>query len=104
MILFSLSSSFFVCVIILVAIGAAIIAINNLANGITQTIVSEEFRGRVMGIYSFCFFALMPIGALWVGTIAEHFGSPTAVLINAIILFIFSISIWITSPELRKIN
>lgn len=102
MIIFSLNSSFAVSVTLLFGVGAAIIAINNLANGITQTIVTEEFRGRIMGVYSFSFFAAMPVGALWTGTIAEHFGSPAAILINGIILLIFSLIIWMISPELRK--
>ena len=104
MILFSINSTFVISSLILVGVGAAIIAINNLANGLTQTLVSEEFRGRVMGVYSFSFFGFMPLGALWIGMLAEHFGSPTAILINSIILLILSIIIWIISPRLRKNN
>lgn len=104
MILFSLQSSFTISFILLIGIGASTIATNNLANGLTQTIVSEEYRGRVMGIYSFCFFAFMPLGSLWIGMLAEHLGSPTAVLINAIILLLLSTVLWSISPELRKEN
>jgi MFS family permease len=103
MILFSLNSSFIISSLILVGVGAAIIAINNLSNGIIQTLVSEEFRGRVMGVYSFSFFGFMPIGALWIGMLAEHFGSPTAILINSLILFIFVGVVWFYVPKLRKI-
>lgn len=103
MILFSLNSSFIISSLILVGVGAAIIAINNLANGLTQTLVSEEFRGRVMGVYSFSFFGFMPIGALWIGMLAEHFGSPTAILINSLILIIFVGIVWFYAPKLRKI-
>ena len=103
MILFSLNSSFIISSLILIGVGAAIIAINNLSNGIIQTLVSEEFRGRVMGVYSFSFFGFMPIGALWIGMLAEHFGSPTAILINSLILFIFVGVVWFYVPKLRKI-
>ncbi len=104
MLLFSINTSFIISSLILVGIGAGIIAVNNLSNGLTQTLVSEEFRGRVMGVYSFSFFGFMPIGALWIGMLAEHFGSPTAILINSFILIIFSIAIWIISPNLRLKN
>jgi len=103
MILFSLNSSFIISSLILIGVGAAIIAINNLCNGLTQTLVSEEFRGRVMGVYSFSFFGFMPLGALWIGMLAEHFGSPTAILINSLILFIFVGVVWFYTPKLRKI-
>jgi cyanate permease len=101
MILFSLNSSFVLSSIILIGIGAGIIAVNNLANGLTQTLVSEEFRGRVMGVYSFSFFGFMPLGALWIGMLAEHFGSPTAIIINAVILSLFTAVIWLFSSGLR---
>jgi MFS family permease len=104
MILFSFNSSFVLSALILVGIGAGIIAVNNLANGLIQTLVSEEFRGRVMGVYSFSFFGFMPIGALWIGTLAEQFTSPKAIMINAVILLIFTIIIWFLSPRLRKNN
>ncbi len=103
MILFSLNSSFIISSLILIGVGAAIIAINNLSNGLTQTLVSEEFRGRVMGVYSFSFFGFMPLGALWIGMLAEHFGSPTAILINSVILFIFVGVVWFYTPKLRII-
>lgn len=103
MILFSFNSSFIISSLILIGIGASIIAINNLSNGLTQTLVSEEFRGRVMGVYSFSFFGFMPLGALWIGMLAEHFGSPIAILINSVILFIFVGVVWFYTPKLRKI-
>ncbi|OGV22823.1 MAG: MFS transporter [Ignavibacteria bacterium RIFOXYA2_FULL_37_17] len=103
MILFSLNSSFIISSLILIGVGAAIIAINNLSNGLTQTLVSEEFRGRVMGVYSFSFFGFMPLGALWIGMLAEHFSSPIAILINSVILFIFVGVVWFYTPKLRKI-
>jgi MFS family permease len=102
MFLFSVNSSFILSALILFGIGAGIIAVNNLSNGLIQTLVSEEFRGRVMGVYSFSFFGFMPIGALWIGTLAEHFTSPTAIVINAVILAIFAVIIWILAPGLRK--
>jgi MFS family permease len=103
LLLFSLNSSFVISSLILIGIGAAVIAVNNLSNGLTQTLVSEEYRGRVMGVYSFSFFGFMPIGALWIGTLAEHFGSPVAILINSIILFIFAGVVWFYAPKLRKV-
>ncbi|MCX6168931.1 MAG: MFS transporter [Ignavibacteriales bacterium] len=104
MILFSFNSSFILSALILVGIGAGIIAVNNLANGLVQTLVTEEFRGRVMGVYSFSFFGFMPIGALWIGMLAEELTSPQAIMINAFILLIFTIIIWFLSPRLRKSN
>ncbi|MEK6552103.1 MAG: MFS transporter, partial [Bacteroidota bacterium] len=104
MILFSINSSFIISSLILVGIGAGIIAVNNLSNGLTQTLVSEEFRGRVMGVYSFSFFGFMPIGALWIGMLAEQFGSPRAILINAVILLLIYVALNMRYSLLRIIK
>ncbi len=101
---FSFNRSFVLSLALLVLLGGVIITLYNLANGLIQTIVDEKFRGRVLSFYTFTFFALYPLGALWIGTLAEYFGSPIAVMINAIILLIFGIAIWILNPSLRQIN
>jgi MFS family permease len=102
MLLFSFNSTFILSCVLLFGVGIGLIAVNNLSNGLTQSIITEEFRGRIMGIYSFCFFAAMPLGALWTGIIAEHLGSPTAVLMNSLVLLIFAAFIWIKFPQLRE--
>jgi MFS family permease len=103
MILFSFNSTFLLSCILLFGVGVGLIAINNLANGITQSLISEEYRGRIMGIYSFAFFGFMPLGALWTGMLAEHFGSAVAVLVNAIVLFVFIAAIWKYLPKFKAI-
>lgn len=104
MALFSFNRTFVLSSTLLILIGAAFIAINNLSNAVTQTNVTEEFRGRIMGIYSFSFFALMPVGALLIGSIAEYFGSPIAILINAGILFILYTWLYFKFPKLREVR
>jgi MFS family permease len=74
----------------------------NLANATVQTLVDDSLRGRVMGIYTFTFFGMMPVGSLLMGSLAEAFGEPEAVIIGAVITFAAAISIFITVPKLRK--
>ena len=45
----------------------------NLTNAMIQTEVTDELRGRVMGIYVLVFFGLTPIGSLLAGVIAQRF-------------------------------
>ena len=104
MILFSFNSTYIISCLLLFGVGVGMIAINNLSNSLTQSTVAEEFRGRIMAVYSFSFFALMPVGALWAGMLAEHLGSPAAVLINGTILFSFAVFVWFKFPRLRSIG
>ena len=55
--------------------GAASILFLNLANATVQTLVRDELRGRVMGIYSLTFFGLVPIGSLIIGQLANSIGA-----------------------------
>ena len=89
---------------LLVGIGISSLMILNLANGTIQTLVADEYRGRVMGIYSMTFMGFMPIGALIVGTFAHYFGEPATVQIHACILLLLAISTFILVPQLRKLK
>jgi MFS family permease len=83
--------------------GVGMIFVMNLANAIVQTSVPDQLRGRVMGSYTWIFFGFMPLGALWVGTVAEHLGEPEAVMLNAVLAFAFAVSVWFLFPRLRDV-
>lgn len=57
-----------------------------------------------MAIYSLTFFGFMPVGALLIGTGAEHLGEPVAVIINAVVMAAFSGLIWFFLPRLRRLS
>ena len=73
----------------------------NLSNTLVQTNVSDELRGRVMGIFTFTFFGLMPIGSLLNGAIADQIGAPVTVQINALFLLIAAIILVLRFPFIR---
>jgi len=89
---------------VLIGTGVAVISIFNLANALVQTLVRDELRGRVMGIYSLTFFGFLPVGALWIGTMAQRFGETAAVLMNAGIMLLLCTAIAISVPKLRRLK
>lgn len=90
--------------LMLMGIGFSTILIFNLCNSLIQTNVSDAFRGRVMGVYSIVFFGFMPIGALIVGTMAEHLSEPAALIINSVILLVFGLAVYFLVPKIRRIK
>jgi sugar phosphate permease len=50
-----------------------------------QTIVPDEMRGRVMGIWSLIFGGMIPFGSLEAGAVAHFFGTPTTLAVGAIV-------------------
>jgi predicted MFS family arabinose efflux permease len=55
------------------------------ANTLVQTSVSDEMRGRVMGIWAVVFGGLMPLGGLESGVLAQAMGVPWTVALGALV-------------------
>ena len=89
---------------VLMGTGVGVIFIFNLANALVQTLVRDELRGRVMGLYSLTFFGFLPVGALWIGTMAQRFGEAAAVLMNASIMLVLCTAIAVSVPALRRLK
>jgi len=98
---FSFTRRLSLSLIMLVGAGAAAIFVFNMTNALVQTLVSDQLRGRVMSIYSLTFFGFTPIGALWIGLVAQRFGEPAAIITNAVVLFLFALSVWAFVPAVR---
>jgi MFS family permease len=87
---------------ILVGVGLGTILVMNLANAMVQTMTPEQFRGRVMGAYTWIFFGFMPLGALWTGAVADRVGLPEAVVINGLVVLAIAVILWFFFPKLRQ--
>jgi MFS family permease len=98
---FSFTRRLSLSLVMLVGAGAAAIFVFNMTNALVQTLVSDKLRGRVMSIYSLTFFGFTPIGALWIGLMAQRFGEPAAVITNAVVLFLFALAVWALVPTVR---
>lgn len=83
--LFGLSPVFALSLALGALTGFAMIVNNALTNTMIQTAVPDALRGRVMGLYSFVFVGMAPLGAFQAGWVAEHFGAPVAVGIGGVI-------------------
>lgn len=90
--------------LVLVGIGWGSMVLFNMANTLVQSHVSDELRGRVMGIYSLTFFGGMPLGALLAGSLAEVIGQPLTVVITASIMLAFTVFFWVRTPRLRRLT
>lgn len=85
----------------LLGVGWGFMVLINLSNTFVQINVSDELRGRVMGIFTLTFFGLMPIGSLINGVIAENLGAPTTVQINALILMAAALILYFRTPYVK---
>lgn len=73
----------------------------NLESILLQTMVPEEMRGRMMGVYVFTW-GLMPIGNLQAGAVASLAGAPVAGIAGGLVLAVFAIFLVRAAPFLRR--
>jgi MFS family permease len=88
----------------LVGVGWGFMMNVNIINALVQTQVSDDLRGRVMGIYTLTFLGFMPIGSLLIGILAAHTSEPTAAVLSALVLLGFATLVWVCMPRLRALE
>ncbi|MBO9336735.1 MAG: MFS transporter [Roseiflexus sp.] len=104
LILMTFTNRLWLTLAILVASGLAVILIMNLANALVQTLTPDALRGRVMAVYSMVFFGMMPVGALWVGVVAERVGETAAVISGALAVLGVAGAIFVAVPQIRALR
>ena len=89
--------------LVLLAFGFSLILLFNLTNALVQESTPNHLRGRVMGIYSFAFFGLMPVGSLWIGFVARYTSEQISMLIAAGISLLAAVLLLLLVPKFREI-
>ncbi len=81
----SLSRNFYIALAFLFVAGFGMLLFFSTSNTVLQTIVPDEMRGRVMGVWSLVFGAMIPLGSLEAGAVAHSLGTSFALAFGAII-------------------
>ena len=82
---FSFTKTFSLALLFLFAAGFGMLLFFSTSNTLLQTIVPDEMRGRVMGVWSLVFGAMIPLGSLEAGAVAHWLGTALAIAFGAII-------------------
>jgi MFS family permease len=98
---FSLSHSFWISVILLLPVGYTIMLQMASSNTLIQVMVPDALRGRVMAVYSMMFMGMAPIGALFGGALAEHLGAPLTVGIGGTASIAGAVWFGLQLPKIR---
>lgn len=93
LILNGLNSSFVITGILLGATGVFNIQFSTTANSTLQLNSKDEYRGRVMSVYSFVFAGSAPLGSFFTGVVCEKIGPSEGFLISGILIIILMVSI-----------
>jgi MFS family permease len=101
LVLFSLSRSFWLSLILLLPVGYFIMLQMACSNTLIQVMVPDALRGRVMAVYSMMFMGMAPIGALLAGALSDRLGAPLTVAIGGIAAIGAAVWFGLHLPKIR---
>lgn len=64
------------------------------SNTLVQRQITDDLRGRIMGLYTLCFIGLMPFGAFISGAAATWLGAPRTLVVGSAICVVGSLMLW----------
>jgi len=101
--IFGASHIYPLSLVVLVVVGLANAAYMTVNNTMVQSSAPLEVRGRVMAIFMVTF-ALMPLGTLPIGYVAEAVGPTFAITGGAVLVLIFIVAVAVLSPAVRRLT
>ncbi len=84
LLLFSICPYFSLSLAIMPVIGFSVMRQNASANTLIQVSIPDEYRGRIMALYSMTVVGISPFGSLAAGALAERFGARLTVLLGGL--------------------
>lgn len=101
-IVFALSRFFPLSLAGLFLAGFGFVAQNAASNTLVQSIVPDELRGRVMGVYTVMFFGTSPFCSLLAGSLAQALDPSWAIVIGSGLTLLFALGLAAAVPALRR--
>jgi len=102
-ILFSFVRSVHLAAFVLLFLGLTMLINGALANGILQTVVPDELRGRVMATYVFVYVGFTPIGSFIAGVVSRLVGVQWAIFSGGVIMLTYALWAFWKFPEIRAV-
>lgn len=100
----SFSSNYYLCAAFILGAGFANLAFLNGSNSILQLNTEDEYRGRVMSIYSLFNAGSVPIGNFFVGSVMNAFGGRAGFSSVGIITIILTATFILLTQHHKKVH
>ncbi len=101
--LFSLTRTLHLGAAVLLFLGLAMLINGALSNGIIQSVVPDELRGRVIATYIFVYVGFPPIGSFLAGLVADYIGVEWAIFGGGLVMLVYAIWAFSKYPEVRAV-
>jgi predicted MFS family arabinose efflux permease len=100
---FALSKSLPLSGVVLVLVGASMMAVFATVSSLVQLITTNEMRGRVMSVYNFAFRGGMPMGNLLTGWLVPIFTAPVVLGVNGVLLILVGLYFFLVQRRLAAL-
>jgi MFS family permease len=99
LVLFAFTRNLYLGMILLALVGFGLVLYFSTSNTVLQSIVPDEMRGRVMGIWALIFGGMIPLGSLEAGLMADFLGTPATMASGALVC---ALAAFVTLYVIRK--
>lgn len=99
---FALSHNFLLSLTLVTAVGFGQMIQLASSNTLLQTMVEDQRRGRVMGLFTVAFVGMAPVGSLLAGALASEIGAHWTVFIGGAACFVGAVVFARKLPQLRE--
>jgi MFS family permease len=100
---FAFAQVVMVAAALLLCLGLTMLINGALANGMLQSAVPDELRGRVMAMYVFVYVGFTPIGSFTAGAISDVIGVRWAIGLGGSVMLLYSAWAFWRYPEIRTV-
>ncbi len=100
---FAFAQHVMVAAALLLCLGLTMLINGALANGILQSVVPDELRGRVMAMYVFVYVGFTPIGSFSAGAISNLIGVRWAIGLGGSVMLLYASWAFWRYPEIRSV-
>lgn len=83
---FASSSSFYLALVVMTAAGFSVMRQNAAANTLIQTLIPDDYRGRIMALYSMTVVGVGPFGSLAAGALAGRIGARWTLALSGVLI------------------
>ncbi len=104
LLVFALSQSFWLSMLVLFGVGILFILQNALANTLVQLAAPDRLRGRVMSVYSLVFQGMQGAGRMQAGVTETFIGAPLSVAVGALVSLAYGLFVFFKWPQIRKMK
>jgi len=85
LILLAISRNFYFSIAVMVLMGFSTLRQLAATNTLIQTVIPDQYRGRIMSLYTMTVVGLGPFGSLATGALAGRAGAPIAVAVGGVL-------------------